>query len=207
MLLQDRGALPRGRDRRFLGEAPGQRGQTPDEPRVGQGPPRTCERIEGPAGYHDGAGLASPGRRGPEECTFPEWIRRRLLRAVLDEAGDPEGPFLGEAETGVTAGILHPMPRVPEMFEELTRWRLDQDAIAGAESEKGNYSSVENHSEWLREHLAKEVSEGRMVKMSKEELARRYGDSYAVAALAVLESHSGKKRLVHDGTHVERACL
>ena len=31
----------------------------------GAGPPRNCERIEGPEGFHDGAGLLSPSWRGP----------------------------------------------------------------------------------------------------------------------------------------------
>ena len=55
----------------------------------GKGPPRTCERIEGPAGYHDGAGLASPGRWGPEERIFPEWgqLRTELGEAIVKELG------------------------------------------------------------------------------------------------------------------------
>ena len=64
-----------------------------------------------------------------------------------------------------------------------------------------NYSSVEEHTDWLRGHLEEEVRDGRMVKYRKEDMEKRFGQNFAVASLAVLVSpDSGKKRLVHDGT-------
>lgn len=42
-----------------------------------------------------------------------------------------------------------------------------------------------------------------MMKMRKKDLEEKYGDNRAIAALAVLveDEVSGKKRVIHDGTH------
>ena len=55
----------------------------------GKGPPRTGERVKGSAGHHDGAGLASPGRRDPEERILPEWgqLMTELGEAIAKELG------------------------------------------------------------------------------------------------------------------------
>ena len=148
--------------------------------------------------------LAQPGRAG---CGRPlldvapgQPIRLELLGALLREAGDPEAGLMDELREGVTAGILHGMPRVPEVFEELTRWRLDQDPIATAVEEAYNYSSAEEEKEWLEGYLREEVEAGRMVKYTREDFKQKYAQR-AIASVAVLVAPSGKKRLVHDGTH------
>ena len=63
--------------------------EAPGGPRLGQGTPRSCECIEGPAGYHDGAGLASPGRWGPEARIFPDWdqLRKDLVEGIVEKLG------------------------------------------------------------------------------------------------------------------------
>ena len=43
-----------------------------------------------------------------------------------------------ELETGVTAGILHEISRQEALFEELTKWRLDQEADNWAVPESAN---------------------------------------------------------------------
>ena len=49
----------------------------------------------------------------------------RLLRAMLEAAGDPDREFLRQAEDGLPVGILDPLPRTPHVFEELLKWPLE----------------------------------------------------------------------------------
>ena len=100
-------------------------------------------------------------------------MRLRLLGAILREAGNPEADLMRNWGSSVTGGALRDVPRQPEVFEELARWRLKQDEAQWATSEKANYSSVEDHSDWLRERFQEEVDLGRVVRMSREELVRR----------------------------------
>ena len=39
----------------------------------------------------------------------------RLLRAMLEAAGDPDREFLRQAEDGLPVGILDPLPRTPHV--------------------------------------------------------------------------------------------
>lgn len=41
-----------------------------------------------------------------------------LLRGILRQANDADAEFMSELKMGVTAGILHPMPRQPLVYEE-----------------------------------------------------------------------------------------
>ena len=127
-------------------------------------------------------------------------IRPRLLRAMLGEAGNPELDLPRDVEEGAAAGILFPMPRSPEVYEQQTNRRLEEDASPGTGPEAGNYSSAEVHRDWLRSRLADEVERGRIVRCTKQELRDKYGRNYATASLAVLQSSSCERRLVHDGT-------
>ena len=45
-------------------------------------------------------------------------LRLKLLRKILEAAGDPDREFLKEAETGLPVGIRYPLPRTPHVFEE-----------------------------------------------------------------------------------------
>ena len=257
---------------------------SPLPPAAGRGPPRICALLSGAQGYHDGAGLISPGRWDPEHRILADWeglccglraalqgslggesavdrkafelaagstaalpdpaepsdlfgaevlyvargalnawlaapgragegvdldhvspgqpLRLRLLGAILREACDADAEIFEQFEGGVTAGALEPMPRAPAVFEELTQWRLGQEALAFAASEHANYSSVAKHADWVRSHLAEEVADGRMEPVTRKAVEERYPRSFAIEAMAVLFSATGKKRLVHDGAHV-----
>ena len=49
-------------------------------------------------------------------------LRLRLLRAILEAAGDPDRDFLRRAEDGLPLGILEGLPRTPHVLEEQTSW-------------------------------------------------------------------------------------
>ncbi|CAK8991364.1 unnamed protein product [Durusdinium trenchii] len=125
------------------------------------------------------------------------------MKGVLQRAGDPDWEFLEQAKTGLPLGILHEMPRTPAVFEEQVKWSLEGDGWGSAVWQKDNYASAAEHEKYLVEHLEQEVAEGLMVKMSEEDFVRTYGKNRAVAALAVLveDELTGKKRVIHDGTH------
>ena len=125
------------------------------------------------------------------------------MKGVLQRAGDPDWEFLEQAKTGLPLGILHEMPRTLAVFEEQVKWSLEGDGWGSAVWQKDNYASAAEHEKYLVEHLEQEVAEGLMVKMSEEDFVRTYGKNRAVAALAVLveDELTGKKRVIHDGTH------
>ena len=126
-----------------------------------------------------------------------------LMKEVLRKAGDPDWAFLEQAKTGFPLGVLNELPRTPEVFEEQLRWNLESDGWGEAALQKSNYASAEEHEKYLVEHLEQEVSEGLMVKMEEDAFVEKFGDNRAVAALAVLveDEITGKKRVIHDGTH------
>ena len=49
----------------------------------------------------------------------------RLLRGLLEAAGDPDREFLRRAEEGLPLGILEQLPRTPHVFEEQLKWPLE----------------------------------------------------------------------------------
>ena len=126
-----------------------------------------------------------------------------LIRRMLEEGEDPDCAFLREAESGLPLGVLNPLPRTPSVYERQTKWSLDPVAEGDWVYERENYSSAEEHETHLRAHLETEVAEGLMEKMNEEVFLERFGDSRAVASLAVLveDVTVGKKRVIHDGTH------
>ena len=52
-------------------------------------------------------------------------LRLKLLRAILQAAEDPDRDFLVQAETGLSVGILEPLPRTPHVFEPQEKWPLE----------------------------------------------------------------------------------
>lgn len=127
----------------------------------------------------------------------------RILRRVLEEAKDCDTEFLKQAEVGFPLGALNGLPRTPAVFEKQVKWALDYDPSAVWELSKSNYISAEQHVDHLREHLEAEVKAGLMSKMKRRDFEEKYGENRAIAALAVLveDEASGKKRVIHDGTH------
>ena len=142
-------------------------------------------------------------RQGLEEIQAGQPFRLRLLRKLLEEAGAGDFEFLREAETGLPLGVKHQLPRAPNSFEKQTKWNLQNDPSVEGALMKDNYSSAKEHKEHVKRHLEDEVREGLVVKMREEDFIEKYGKERAVAALAVLveDEVTGKKRIIHDGSH------
>ena len=126
-----------------------------------------------------------------------------LMKCILEKAGDPDWGFLEQAKTGLPLGVINDLPRTPEIFEEQMKWSLDGDDWGNAAWQKDNYASAAEHERYLTEHLEQEVAEALMLKMDEAEFIETFGKDRAVAALAVLveDELTGKKRVIHDGTH------
>ena len=58
---------------------------------------------------------------------------------------DADAELPQKLETGVTAGILNPLPRVPALFDPQVKWRLKQDPLAVPELRAENYCSLADH--------------------------------------------------------------
>ena len=72
----------------------------------------------------------------------------KLLRAMLEAAGDPDRDFLRQAEEGLCVGILDPLPRTPHVFEEQLKWPLENSPWEASLAWVPNYSSVEEHADF-----------------------------------------------------------
>ena len=121
-------------------------------------------------------------------------LRLRLIRALLQAADDPDRDFPKS----------RPLPRTLRVFEEQEKWPLDSDPWEPSLAWVPNYSSAREHSDFATEKFEEEMAEGLMEKMSMESFRQRYGENSAIAALAVVveDEEIGKKRLIHDATHV-----
>ena len=91
------------------------------------------------------------------------------------------------------------MPRTPAVFEEKTKWTLN-DLESAPDKEVLNYRSTEGFEGRIETLFREEESLGWMVEMAEEEAKKTYGDSLYVAGLGVVEEKE-KIRVVHDGTH------
>ena len=143
------------------------------------------------------------GSPGVLEVADGQPFRLCAMRRILEEAGDGDCQFLAEAETGFPLGVKHPLPRTPAAFERQVSWSLKDDPTVECVLEKANYPSAGEHEAHLRNHLEAEVQEGLVEKMPLAEFRERYGSDRAIAALAVLveDEVTGKKRVIHDGSH------
>lgn len=142
---------------------------------------------------------------GPEmrEVVEGKPFRLRAIREVLRMAKDGDFEFLKEAEAGFPLGVKFPLPRTPNSFERQVDWALKHDLTVECALAKPNYPSAEEHEAHLRDHLEEEVREGLVTKMTLQEFEQRYGEERAISALAVLveDEATGKKRVIHDGSH------
>jgi hypothetical protein len=136
-----------------------------------------------------------------EDCKVAEGQAMRLgmLSVLLKELGDPDWAFVKDLEKGVALGVGIKMPRTPEVFEEKTKWNLDEPD-EGMVHESGNYGTVEDNIEKVRELFREEQQLGWMEEMTDIEAERRFGKDLYVAALAVVTERD-KVRVVHDGTN------
>lgn len=122
-----------------------------------------------------------------------------LIGGLLRVAGDPDWRFFPEIASGVKLGVGVPMPRTPQVFEEKTKWRLDEIDDPGV-AERPNYKSVEPHLEAVEKLFREEQVLGWMIEMTDAQAKAEYGDRLHIAALAVVEE-PGKIRVVHDGSN------
>ena len=127
----------------------------------------------------------------------------KLLRAMLEAAGNPNRDFLRQAEEGLPVGILDPLPRTTHVFEEQRKWPLENSPWEASLAWVPNYSSVEEHADFARAKFEEDVREGLLAKMTMGEFLERYGEHTAIAALAVIveDEELDKKRIIHDATH------
>ena len=151
-----------------------------------------------------GVFIGSP--EAADEISPGQPFRLELMKRVLEEAGDGDCGFLEEAKEGFVVGVLHPMPRTPAAFEQQVEWSLQDDPTGGYALEKKNYPSAGEHEEHLRAHLEGEVEEGLVERMTRGDFERTFGENRAISALAVLveDELTGKKRVIHDGSHEVR---
>ena len=127
----------------------------------------------------------------------------RLLRGLLEAAGDPDREFLRRAEEGLPLGILEQLPRTPHVFEEQLKWPLENAPWEASLAWVPNYSSVEEHLAFAKEKFDEDVEEGLMARMTLREFKERYGENSAIASLAIIveDELKDKKRIIHDATH------
>lgn len=126
------------------------------------------------------------------------------LYLLLREMRDADFAVFNQFRSGVTAGILFPLPRNPAIFEEQTKWRLTEDPLISGVTEAENYGSLADHINEVEAQFRQEEKEGFMMEISDTELKSKYGSSYAISPLAVLVEGPGKIRVIHDGTHKTR---
>jgi hypothetical protein len=127
-----------------------------------------------------------------------------MMHFLLREMRDPDFELLDTLRTGVTAGILFPLPRTPALFEEQVKWRLRVDPLVSGCREAENYGSLADHIEEVEAQFREEEKIGAMKEFRDEVLAAEYGRNVAVSPLAVLIESPGKMRVLHDGTHKTR---
>ena len=130
----------------------------------------------------------------------------RLLQAMAEAAGDADWAYLEEmASTGVKLGTEGEIPRVPEVYEEKTRWNLSDPTpgVWHGEAVRENYLSAKGHLEKVREQVDKDLAKGDIIAMDLQEARKRYGSTLKVASLAAVpkDPEWEQVRVVHDATH------
>ena len=139
------------------------------------------------------ARLGAHVRPPPHKIDFP------LIRSLLELFGDPDTEVFKDFEEGVNLGVTEPLPRTPLVFEQKTRWNLEEPC-GSQEWEVPNYKSVHGHESAVRDLFAEEAALGWMEEVTDEEAQRRYGQNLRIAALGVVQEPT-KIRVVHDGSN------
>ena len=149
--------------------------------------------------------LSSKGGR-PErrETDIPTEINFRRLSTMLEMVEDEDWKFLtGVVETGVELGVDQVMPRVPEVYEEKTKWTVDGTEEELRDTEAANYTSAEENAADITRQVKEEVQRGTIVAMSLERAKKEFEGRLAIAALGAVPKELGtnKVRLIHDGSY------
>ena len=139
-----------------------------------------------------------------EEVETPEGqpFALKLLHLMLLELKDADSIIAEMLKTGVTAGVLEPLPRNPAIFEEQTSWRLDWNDTMQPEPVAKNYSSLNEHKGVVLQQFREEEACGLMREYEEAEFYRKFGKNTAVSAMAVIVEDGGNKhRVLLDATH------
>jgi len=82
-----------------------------------------------------------------------------LLRALLEDAGDPDYEILDSYPVGVRIGVGVVLPRTPAVYEERVKWRLPEQ---GALSDK--YAEAEVEGAWRANYTSAKLLRPQVVK-------------------------------------------
>ena len=137
----------------------------------------------------------------PLQLTHGQPFFLNLLEGLAKQMKDADWEIIQLYKTGVPVGILTPMPRKPEIFEEKTKWKLSLDPMFPPELENPNYASLKDHEETIEQQFREEEKAGMMLELSDEAFYSRFGDNVAVSALAALQEKD-KVRVLLDASHV-----
>ena len=110
----------------------------------------------------------------------PEFQR---IGSLLRSAGDPDWRIFKEelGAEGVPIGVEEDLPRAPAIFEEKSRWRLEERDGLPEPQLRDNYLSTEGRQEWLRKHFVEQAEKGMIVWLSDGEAKKQYGGALTVA--------------------------
>ena len=84
-----------------------------------------------------------------------------LIAKILRAFRDPDWEYFDQLVDGVALGVGIEMPRTPAVFEEKTRWNLEE-SLEGGDHEAVNYSSLEDHLPQVEALFKEEASLGWM---------------------------------------------
>jgi len=121
-----------------------------------------------------------------------------ILGWMLEAFGDPDFAYLLVVGEGVPVGIDGNMPRTPLVYEEKTRWSLEE-AEGAEDRDRENYKSAEGFEEEIEKLFREEEALGMMEEVPLEEAKKRYGSDLHIASLGVVEEKE-KIRVIHDGS-------
>ena len=101
---------------------------------------------------------------------------------------------------GVALGVGTALPRTPAVFEEKTKWNLDDlEGIPTREVE--HFRSTVGFEEKIEALFREEEKLGWMIELEEKDASEKYGDNNLyLAGLGVVEEKE-KVHVVHDGTH------
>ena len=142
-----------------------------------------------------------PGLSREVPCGQP--FMTNAIGALLERAGDPDASFMSSVGNGVSMGISDPIPRVPLICREKTKFRLPPHP-EGPVSADSNYSSADTYKMEVKAKLAEEIPLGRIVGPgSRKEIADICGcspDDLVVGKLACIKEGHDKFRTLWDGS-------